>query len=396
VGGGKRFGRLGARTVFVAAALGALALVPSLLGGDAARGRTSGLALKKVADFDSPVYVDNAPGARRLLFVVEQPGRIEVARRGHPVGHPFLDIGDRVNYDGGERGLLSVAFSPNYRKSRRFYVYYTNGDGNNEVDEFKRSKRSATRAQPSSRRRVLLIPHPADSNHNGGQLQFGPDGLLYVGTGDGGCSDDCHDNARHLNVLLGKILRIDPRRRGRRPYTVPRGNPYVGMAGRDEIYSYGLRNPWRFSFNSANGDLAVGDVGQNAVEEVDYTTRAAAKGANFGWPEWEGNQHDDPSRAAPNPTFPIYTYTHSATGGCAIIGGYVVHSPSLSQLNGRYLYSDLCTDDIRSFVPATGGATDDQDTGLGVSSPSSFGEGAGGRIYVASLNGPVYRLTEGP
>jgi len=390
---GRRVSR--GRALAAAVAVGLLAFCLAPVGGGAQE--KAGLALTELGNFDSPTYVDNAPGASRLLFVVEQPGRIEVVRRGRELSHPFLDIHRRVGFDGAERGLLSVAFAPNYRRSRRFYVYFTNADGNNEVDEFKRSRRSATRARPSTRRRVLLIPHPAESNHNGGQLQFGPDGFLYIGTGDGGCADDCHDNARHLDVLLGKLLRIDPRRHGHHPYTVPRGNPYVGKPGRDEIYSYGLRNPWRFSFDSANGDVAIGDVGQGAVEEVDYTTRGAAKAANFGWPEWEGDQLDDPGRPGPDaPTFPIFTYTHAATGGCAIIGGYVVHSASLGQLNGRYLYSDLCTGDIRSFIPDTGGASNDQDTGLGVSSTTSFGEGVGGRIYVASRDGPVYRLVEGP
>jgi glucose/arabinose dehydrogenase len=391
--GGRRIGGRGAFRVAVGTAVAVAGLCLWLGGGSRALGGSSGLALKRIGTFDTPVYVDNAPGARRLLFVVEEPGRIEVVRRGHVLSHPFLDITGRVNFDGAERGLFSVAFAPNYRKSRRFYVYFTNAQADNEVDEFKRSRRSRTRARVSSRRRVLLIPHPPDENHNGGQLQFGPDGRLYIGTGDGGCSNDCHDNARNLDVLLGKLLRIDPRRRNGHPYTVPRGNPFVGKPGRDEIYSYGLRNPWRFSFDSANGNLALADVGQDQVEEVDYTARAGARSANFGWPEWEGNVRRDPSRPGPGPpTPPIFTYTHSGTGGCAVIGGYVVHSRGLSSLNGRYLYSDLCNGDVRSFVPATGGATGDRSTGLHLSSPTSFGQGARGRIYVASQDGPVYKL----
>jgi glucose/arabinose dehydrogenase len=382
------------RRAAIAVALSAGTVVAALLGGDAQGGGAS-LHLTRIGTFDHPVYVDSAPGAKHLLFVVELPGRIQVLRRGQGVGHPFLDIHRRVGYVGGERGLLSIAFAPNYAQSRRFYVYYTRNDGNVEVDEFRRSRRHATRASRGSRRRVLVIPHPVDANHNGGQLQFGSDHLLYVGTGDGGCVDDCHDNARHLNVLLGKILRINPAKRRHRAYTVPSTNPYVGRRGRDEIYSYGLRNPWRFSFNSANGNLAIGDVGQNRVEEIDYTTRNGAKGANFGWPQWEGDLINDPSRPGPDPPRkPIFTYTHSARSACAVIGGYVVHARDLGSLRGRYLYTDLCNGDIRSLVPRVSGASGDADTGLAVSSPTSFGEGVGGRIYIASLDGPVYHLVD--
>jgi glucose/arabinose dehydrogenase len=245
---------------------------------------------------------------------------------------------------------------------------------------------------------VLLIPHPDFANHNGGQLQFGPDGDLYIGTGDGGDAGDSADNARHLNVLLGKLLRIDPRRHRRRAYTVPRDNPFVDRPGaRPEIYSYGLRNPWRFSFDPATEAVAIGDVGQNSFEEVDYTTMAQTKGANFGWPQYEGDAIYDDSRPDPNPrppkpAFPIMTYAHS--GGCAVVGGYVVRAPDLPSLAGRYLYTDLCHGDIRSFVPSPHKARGNKTTGLAVRSPSSFGEGYRGRIYIASLSGPVYRLTQ--
>jgi len=373
----------------------ALAFAVVQIGRYATAGVSSGVGMRQLGSFDMPVYVDNAPGFRRLLFVVEQPGRIAVARGGRELGHKFLDIHSRVQCC-GEEGLLSVAFAHDYRKSRRFYVYYTNVNGDNEVDQFKRRRRFATRASASTRRRVLVIRHPDEGNHNGGQLQFGPDGNLYIATGDGGGGGDSHDNARRLDRLLGKILRIDPRRDGKRRYRVPPGNPYVGRPGRDEIYSYGLRNPWRFSFDSARGDIAIADVGQGSVEEVDYETRGNAKGANFGWPEYEGTSVFDSDRPGPDPpTFPIFTYTHDATGGCAIVGGYVVHDPGLLSLGGRYVYSDLCTGDIRS-LGGLDGVPDDQDTGLDVSTPSSFGEGAHGRIYVASLNGPVYRLIEAP
>jgi glucose/arabinose dehydrogenase len=260
------------------------------------------------------------------------------------------------------------------------------------VAEFKRSRKHPARAVAASRRGVLAIPHPDTSNHNGGQLQFGPDGYLYIGTGDGGRNAD---SAANLDVLLGKLLRIDPRKRHGRHYTVPSRNPYVGGGhGRAEIYAYGLRNPWRFSFDSTNGRLAIADVGAGSREEVNYVTRAGAKGANFGWPQWEGDQPHSGDPGPDAPTFPIFTYPHP--DGCAVVGGYVVRGPGLPALAGRYVYTDLCHGDIRSFVPDLGGASDDQSTGLQVSSPTSFGVGAGGQIYVASYGGDVFRLRASP
>jgi glucose/arabinose dehydrogenase len=383
----------------VGVAVLACALVVSLARGPRADAGQE-LRLLPVGNFDTPVYVDNAPGFKKLLFVVEQPGTIAVLRGGNELSHKFLRIRDRVRWGevpADEQGLLSVAFAPNYERSRRFYVYYTNNDGDNQIDEFKRSRHSATGAAERTRRTVLVIPHPQHRNHNGGQLQFGPDSNLYVATGDGGGANDVEDNARDLESLNGKLLRIDPRRKGALPYTVPRGNPYVAEPGLDEIYSYGLRNPWRFSFDSASGNIAIGDVGQMNVEEVDYETRASAKGANFGWPEFEGDVPFDPLRPGPDPPeAPIFTYSSaSLSGNCAVTGGYVVHDPGLPTLAGRYLYADFCGWDVHSFVPNLDGATDDQDTGLDVPNPSSFGEGRRGRIYVMSLGGRVFRIRSG-
>jgi glucose/arabinose dehydrogenase len=390
---------LNGRTIAAAIALAAVLAVEAAIGSASAAG-AGPLELKKVGAFDHPAYVAGAPGFRRLLFVVEQPGTISVVRDGHRQKRPFLDLTRRVGWDGGERGLLSVAFPPDYKRSRRFYVYYTNRHGDNEVDELKRARKHPARARPSSRRRVLVLPHPGEANHNGGQLAFGPGGDLYIGTGDGGGSGDTKDNARRLSSLLGKILRIDPRKRGHRRYTVPPGNPFAGRQGaRPEIYSYGLRNPWRFSFDRPDGTIAIGDVGQNREEEIDYTTIRQAKGANFGWPNYEGDliydsNRPDPNPNPPRPTFPIFTYTHFA--GCAVIGGYVVRGAGLKRLRGRYLYSDLCTGEIRSLRPSPGGATKDRGTGLELRQPTSFGEDDRGRIYVASRAGPVYRLKRAP
>jgi glucose/arabinose dehydrogenase len=356
-----------------------------------------GVGLKQIGRFDHPVYVAGAPGFPNLLFVVEQPGRVEVLRSGHRLAHPFLDLSGLVSYDGAERGLLSIAFPPDYARSRRFYVYYTDRAGNVRVDEFKR--KSATRAARGSRRAVIEIPHPVNANHNGGQLQFLGD-LLYLGTGDGGSGGDPPNNAQNRHVLLGKLLRIDPRPSHGRPYSIPPTNPFAnGRGGRPEIYSYGLRNPFRFSFDTvsaAQPRIAIGDVGQNRFEEVDYATVAAAAGANFGWDAFEGfAPYEDENSGTPHPggtTKPIFAYPHSRDGSCAIIGGYVVGDPRLPSLRGRYVYADLCEGELRSLVPRLGGASGDRRLGLHVERPTSFGEDDQGRIYVCSLEGPVYRL----
>jgi glucose/arabinose dehydrogenase len=377
---------LGALSVAIGAASGAPAGTGSGAGG---------VALKEIGAFDAPSYVEDAPGSRRLLFVVELPGTIRVVRSGKVLGRPFLDISEQVA-SGGERGLFSIAFAPDYRKSRHFYVYYTNLDGDLTIDEFKRRRATATRANVSSRRNLLTIPHREFGNHNGGQLQFGPDGLLWLATGDGGGGGDTLDNARNLDSLLGKLLRIDPTAK-KAAYAIPKNNPYVGGPGADEIYAYGLRNPWRFSFDSATGKLAIADVGQGAVEEVNVVSRAAARGANFGWPQFEGNQPFDPSRPGQDPpTTPAHTYSSAdETGNCSVTGGYVVRDRSLPSLNGRYVYADLCRGELRSFVPSPAGASDDTGLGLSVPSPTSFGEGRSGRIYVTSLDGPVFQLVPG-
>lgn len=362
-------------------------------GGEATTSAGLGVGLKKIGTFDAPVYVTGAPGFPKLLFVVEQEGRIAVISAGRRAG-TFLDLRDRVNY-GGERGLLSVAFPPDYGRSRRFYVYYTDAAGAIQIDEFQR--RSATRAVAGSRRPVITIPHPVNSNHNGGQLQF-LDNLLYFGTGDGGSGGDPPNNAQNKDVLLGKLLRIDPRAAGGRPYSVPAGNPFVGRPGRDEIFSYGLRNPFRFSFDSTHGQprIAIGDVGQNEFEELDYTTVGRAGGANFGWDALEGfSKYSDESSGTPDPggtVKPILAYPHSRGNSCSIIGGYVVRDRALAGLRGRYVYADLCEGRLRSLVPHLKRASGDRKLGLEVSSPSSFGEDQRHRLYVASLEGPVYRL----
>jgi glucose/arabinose dehydrogenase len=354
-----------------------------------------GLRLVRIGTFSSPLYVTAPRGDRRRVFVVEQTGRIRVVRGGRVLQRPFLDLSRRI-ISGGEQGLLGLAFAPDYATTRRFYVNYTDRSGNTNVVEYRRSRRSADRADASTARRVLRIGQPA-GNHNGGMLAFGPDRLLYIGTGDGGGANDqfgSRGNAQSLSTLLGKLLRIDPRPSGRRPYRVPTSNPFAGRAGaRGEIYSYGLRNPWRFSFDRRTGDLTIGDVGQNAVEEVNFVPRPAGggKGANFGWRPFEGTRRniDEP---APGHVPPVLEHRHSS-GFCSITGGYVVRDPDLPQLAGRYVYGDFCQSQIRSARVRAGGAQDDRALGLpAIQAVSSFGEDARGRVYVTSLSGPVHRI----
>ena len=392
----------GARACLIATALALVALQSCGAGNDGAGGGATatkaghGVALKQIGSFEDPVYVDSAPGYPDLLFVVEQPGRVEVLRKGHTLPRPFLDISSRVDF-GGERGLLSIAFPPDYRQSRRFYVYYTDRQGNIRVDEFKR--RTPTRAAAGSRRSVIEIPHPNFANHNGGQLQF-LGNLFYLGTGDGGSGGDPPNNAQNKNVLLGKLLRINPRPSHGRPYSVPSSNPFAGsIPGRGEIYSYGLRNPFRFSFDTVTGGaprIAIGDVGQNRFEELDYTTVGRAFGANFGWDAFEGfSVYRDENSGTPDPgrtVKPIFAYPHSRDGSCSIIGGVLVRDRSLGPLYRHYVYADLCEGKLRSLVPHLHGASGDRTLGPTVASPTSFGEDTSGRVYVASLEGPVYRL----
>jgi hypothetical protein len=378
---------------FAISALLAIAalLLPACAGAGAAT-----VHLQHVGDFASPVYVTQPPNGGPLL-VVEQGGTIRAVSGGSVLSRPFVDLRSRV-LSGGERGLLSVAFPPNYRRSKLLYVYYTNKKGDIEIDEFHRG-RSPNRARASSRRKVLAVRHREFENHNGGQLQFDRRGRLYIGTGDGGGGGDPHGHAQSKRSLLGKLLRIDPRKHGALAYRVPHSNPYVGRRGLDEIYAIGLRNPWRFSFDTVGTTqyIAIGDVGQGRQEEVDYETLAGARGANFGWNRFEGFlTYPGGSLASSQPDPPIFAYDHggpicSDTMGCAIAGGYVVRDPSLPALAGRYVYADTYEGNLRSFVPSNAPATD---SSLGQHVPfiSSFGRDTAGHIFVASLNGPVFRL----
>jgi glucose/arabinose dehydrogenase len=385
------------RLVLAVLALAAILSAASACGGAAAP-PAGKLALKKVGEFENPVFVAGAPGYPKLVFVVQQEGRVMVMKGGQELAHPFLDIRGRVSFE-GERGLLSIAFPPDYRQSGRFYVYYVDKRGSIQIDEYRRA--AATRADPGSRRGVITIPHPVNANHNGGQMEFLGDDL-YFGTGDGGAAGDPPNNAQNKDVLLGKLLRIDPLPSGGRPYSVPSTNPFVGAPGRDEIYSYGLRNPFRFSFDTttdpAQPRIAIGDVGQNRYEEIDYATVAAARGTNFGWDAIEGRRpytEEDSGTPDPGGTLkPIFVYPHTRDGSCSVIGGYVVADPTLPSLRGRYVYADYCEGRLRSLIPHLHGAGAEHPLGLSVPSPTSFGEDDAHHLYVTSQAGGVYRLIE--
>ncbi len=349
--------------------------------------------------FDEPIFVTSDPVNPDRLFVVERKGRIvEVVGQNRSV---FADLRGVVGCGDdcapSERGLLSIALSPDFDTSGRLFAYYGEDQGGGDIH-------IAELTATGGLRNLLTIPHPDEGNHYGGQLQFGPEGNLFVSTGDGGGSDDVHHNAQNLNSLLGKILRIDPDPSGVLPYTVPPGNPFSGPAPYDTIWAYGLRNPFRFSFDRGGSGLWIGDVGQKEREEIDYgPAPGLGAGFNYGWNcregRIEGAKADDEGCAgAPADAFvePVFDYPHVDPGdggasGCAVIGGYVSRDPGVAELFGRYLYADLCVNKIRSFSPAQPFASD-RSEGLQVSNLNSFGEDSCGRLYAISGNGAVYRI----
>ncbi|HEY4780123.1 MAG TPA: PQQ-dependent sugar dehydrogenase [Solirubrobacterales bacterium] len=394
-------------------AAGIVAALLALLGASSAQA----LTLERVGgSFDQPIYVTSDPGNANRLFVVEREGTIELVENG--VTSEFADLSSVVSCCTGERGLLSVALDPNFDTTGRLYVDYTGEEvpGEIHVDELV-AKPDHKSAELSSLRSLLTIPHPIESNHNGGQLQFGPDGNIYISTGDGGGGNDQFHNAQNLNSLLGKILRIRPNPGGPAPfYTVPAGNPFPAAAAPfNTIWNYGLRNPYRFSFDSLNGNTVIGDVGQDEREEVDFAPAtlpgvAGGAGANYGWNCREGfiaGPATDPQCATlPLSSFvePVFDYLHTPDpdlGGerCAITGGYVVRDPALGALYGHYVYADYCAGVIRSLqLPsgAKGRASDDCSLNLRVDNPVSFGEDAARRIYVVEQGGDVFRLSGSP
>jgi glucose/arabinose dehydrogenase len=342
-----------------------------------------------VTGLTSPVFVTNAHDGSNRLFIVEQAGTIKVLQPGSSTPTVFLNISTLV-LSGGERGLLGLAFHPQYHDNRRFFVYYTRQtDGAIRIAEYQTSVADPNVADLTETP-ILTIPHPGQSNHNGGMIEFGPDGFLYAGTGDGGSANDPPNNAQNINVLLGKILRIDiDHPAGGLPYSSPTSNPFVGIPGADEIYSFGVRNPWRYSFDRGTSKLYLGDVGQGAREEVDIVTL----GGNYGWKIMEGsicNPNINNGQCTPPPDHipPISEYTHSA-GRCSITGGYVYRGVRSSLPTGAYIFADYCTGEI--FLMQNGLNTSPLllDTSFNI---SSFGQDESGEIYVVAIGGSLSRI----
>ncbi len=357
---------------------------------------TLDLALQPVATgLSSPVHLASPPNDSRL-FIVEQPGRIRVVQNGQLLATPFLDITAKV-LDGGEQGLLSVAFHPQYPTNRHFYVYYTDNNGDILIERYTATSASSNTANPASASPIIGIPHPGNSNHNGGQLAFGPDGFLYIGTGDGGSGNDPPNNAQNRNVLLGKMLRLDVNPASQAAYSIPQTNPFVDQAGtRGEIWAYGLRNPWRFSFDRGSSTIFIGDVGQNSREEIDAVALTPS-GRNFGWKIMEGSQCRGllPCNQS-GLTLPVHEYPTS-DGNCAVTGGFVYRGTAIPQIAGVYFFSDYCKGELRSFRLVNGAATEVRvwpiSTGATI---TSFGEDASGELYLISHGGTVSKIVRAP
>ena len=332
----------------------------------------------------SPTFIANAGDGSNRLFIVEQAGTIRVLQPGSSTPTLFLDIHTKV-VAGGEQGLLGLVFHPQFTTNGRFFVYYTRaGDGTLVIAEYRVSTNPNV-ADPTETV-LLTIPHPINTNHNGGMLAFGPDHYLYIGVGDGGSANDPPNNAQNTDVLLGKILRIDVSTPG--VYTAPSTNPFFGATpGRDEIFAFGFRNPWRFSFDRVTGVQWVGDVGQGAREEVDMPI---VSGGNYGWRVYEGFActNNDPSLCNPaNYILPIFDYTHSSNGRCSITGGYVYRGSQGTLPGGAYVYGDYCSGEIFAWNGSTQSVL--LDTALNI---SSFGEDEQGELYVVNLGGTVSRI----
>jgi glucose/arabinose dehydrogenase len=384
------------RALTLLLAIGLLTSLPAACGTDAATGPPEGtvaVGLQEVASgLSFPLYLTAPAGDTGRLFIVEKGGAIRIVKDGTLLPTPFLDLTGRVT-TGGEQGLLGLAFDPGYAGNGRFVVHYTDVSGNTVVSLFHVAADDPDRADPASETVVLTAEQPF-TNHNGGQILFGPDGMLYIGLGDGGGEGDPGGRGQSLTDLLGAILRIDVA--SGTSYTVPPDNPFVGRAdARPEIWSFGLRNPWRFTFDPATGDLYLADVGQDAWEEVDVVTAAAGagRGANFGWSRTEGRHcYADPGCDVSRDTQPVLEYSH--TDGCSISGGFVYRGAAIPALQGHYFYADYCQGWVRSFRLQNGEAVEPQQwpTLAPGGAVPSFGQDAAGELYVLSAEGRVFRI----
>ncbi|HWQ23254.1 MAG TPA: PQQ-dependent sugar dehydrogenase [Gaiellaceae bacterium] len=357
-------------------AIGLTVLAAALLPGlpSSAPAAEAQLRLAVVArGLDSPVHVVAAPGEPRRLYVVEQRGTVRVVERGRVRPGFFLDLRGQVSGE-NEQGLLGLAFDPRYARNRFLYVNYTDRDGDTRIVRFRSDGR---RALPGSARLLLRVDQPYP-NHNGGNLVFGPGGFLYVGLGDGGAGGDPEERAQDMSTLLGKMLRLDVRRPGARP-------ALIGL---------GLRNPWRYSFDRATGDLYLGDVGQNAVEEVDVTPRSRlGRLENYGWDLYEGSHRFEEGEPGPGRlVFPVFEYGREE-GNCSVVGGFVYRGRARPAQRGRYLFGDYCSGIVRSFRLPNGEATAVRREPFRIPSLTSFGEDAAGELYAVSQDGVLYRLS---
>lgn len=343
-----------------------------------------------VAGLNRPLWLTHANDGSGRIFVIEQPGVIRVIRNGQLADTPFLDIRNRVGSQGNEQGLLGLAFHLQYSQNGLFFVNYTDLAGDTVIARFQVSAADPERADPASEKALLRIPQPY-GNHNGGIVAFGPDGYLYLGLGDGGSAGDPLGNGQALDTLLGKILRIDVD--GGEPYAVPSDNPYAAGGGLPEIWAYGLRNPWRFSFDRLTDDFYVADVGQNLWEEVNFQAASSPAGANFGWKIFEGNQ---PYAGRPGSGMsyvqPVFVYGHDQ--GCSVTGGYVYRGELLPAWRGIYLFGDYCTGQIWGLLRDANGAWQSAALFQFSGRIASFGEDQAGELYLVEHGGGIYQLVQ--
>jgi glucose/arabinose dehydrogenase len=335
-----------------------------------------------------PLYVTDAHDGSGRLFIVSRGGQIKIWQDGAVLDTPFLDVYGLIATEGNEQGLLGLAFHPDYAQNGQFFIDYTDVNGDTVVARYTVSADDPNVADPASALQLLWVDQPY-RNHNGGHLAFGPDGYLYIALGDGGNQGDPHNNAQNLGTLLGSILRIDVNNPD--GYTVPPNNPFVNAANaQPEIWAWGLRNPWRFSFDRETGDLFIGDVGQNQWEEINFQPASSPGGENYGWSVYEGSHDYANTSTISDPVMPILEYSHDE--GCSVTGGYVYRGTAIPDLQGTYLYGDYCSGVLWGARQDASGAWQNVftlQTGRGI---SSFGEDEAGELYLVDFNGAVLRF----
>ncbi|MFD3483259.1 PQQ-dependent sugar dehydrogenase [Streptomyces sp. NPDC058665] len=356
-----------------------LALTTASADEPAASRKAAGVELTQVATAQNPIAGTAGPGGQ--VWIAERAGTVRVLGA-QGLGRPVLDISAETTTD-GERGLLGIAFD---KGQKHFYISYTDLEGTSTVDEF---TMRYGKIQPNTRRTVITQTQPYE-NHNGGDIKFGPDGYLYIALGDGGAGGDPHGNGQKLDTLLGKMLRIDPN--GAKPYAIPADNPFVGDPNaRDEIWAYGLRNPWRFSFDAGTGDMLIGDVGQSDWEEIDWASAKSDGGENYGWASMEGTHPFRGGTEPANHVPPVYEYDRLGLG-CSVTGGFVYRGSAIPELRGQYLYSDYCDGTVRTLKLKNGKVTGQGDLGVNPGEVISFVQGGDRELYVLTLGGGISRI----